>query len=91
MIPTLYHYHEVLSFVFDKAKLVAEDFSENSNLEDSGNSLPAFSSRINLKLHIISVTPTLVKKVIINLYSLKRGVIILNRSNNSVFLYLKIY
>ena len=71
MITTLYHYHEVLSFVFGKAKLVAEYFSENSNLEDSGNSLPAFSSWTNLKLHIIPVTPTLVKKVIINLYSLK--------------------
>ena len=71
MITTLYHYHEVLSFVFGKAKLVAEYFSENSNLEDSGNSLPAFSSWTNLKLHIIPVTPTLVKKVIVSLYSLK--------------------
>ena len=49
------------------AKLFAENFSKNSNLHDSGISLPAFCSRTNLKLHDISVTPKMVKKVIMNL------------------------
>ena len=51
----------------DKAKLFAENFSWNSNLDDSGNSLPVFPSRTNLKLHNISVTPKMVRKVIMNL------------------------
>ena len=51
----------------DKAKLFAENFCKNSNLDDSGISLPVFPSRINLKLHNISVTPKMVKKVIMNL------------------------
>ena len=38
----------------------------NLALDDSGMSLPVFSSRTNLKLHI-SVTPMMVKKVITNL------------------------
>ena len=49
------------------AKLFAENFSKNFNLHDSGISLPAFCSRTNLKLHDISVTPKMVKKVIMNL------------------------
>ena len=40
---------------------------KTSNLDDSGISLPVFSSRTNLKLHNISVTSKMVKKVIINL------------------------
>ena len=40
---------------------------KNSNLDDSGISLPVFTSRTNLKLHNISVTPKMVTKVIINL------------------------
>ena len=52
----------------DEAKLFAKIFSRNSTLEDSGISLCAFSSRTNLKLHIISVTPKMVKKMITNLY-----------------------
>ena len=51
----------------DKAKLFAENFSQNSSLDDSGISLPVFLSRTNLKLHDISVTPKMVKKVIMNL------------------------
>ena len=51
----------------DKAKLFAENFLKNSNLDDSGVSLPVFPSRTNLKLHNISVTPKMVKKVIMNL------------------------
>ena len=38
---------------------------------DSGISLPVFPSRTNLKLHNISVSPKMVKKVIINLDLLK--------------------
>ena len=57
---------KVLSSESDKAKLFAENFSKNSNLDDSGISLPVFPSRTNLKLHI-SVTPKMVKKVIMNL------------------------
>ena len=56
---------------FDKAKLFAENFSQNSNLDDSGISLPVFPSRTNLKLHNISVTSKMVKKVIMNLDLLK--------------------
>ena len=48
-------------------KLVAENFSKNSNLDDSGISLPVFPSRSNLKLHNISETLKMVKKVIMNL------------------------
>ena len=51
----------------DKAKLVAENFSKNLNLDDSGISLPDFSSRTNLKQHNICVSPKMVKKVIMNL------------------------
>ena len=49
----------------DKPKLFAENFSKNSNLDDSGISLPVFPSRTNL--HYISVTPKIVKKAIMNL------------------------
>ena len=51
----------------DKAKLFAENFSKNSNLDDSGIAVPVYPSRINLKLHNISVTSKIVKKVIMNL------------------------
>ena len=51
----------------DKAKLFDEKFSKNSNLDDSGVSLPVFSSKTNLKLHNIFVTLKMVKKVIMNL------------------------
>ena len=47
----------------DKAKLLAENFSKNSNLDDSGISLPVFPFRTNLKLHNISLTPKMVRKV----------------------------
>ena len=55
----------------DKAKLFAKNFSQNFNFDDSGTSLPAFPSRTNLKLHNISLTPKMVKKVIMKLHSLK--------------------
>ena len=51
----------------DKAKLFAEKFFKNSNLDDSGISLTVFPSRTNLKLQNISVTSKMVKKVIMNL------------------------
>ena len=65
-IPPLFNDPEVLSSASGKAKIFPENFSKNSNLHDSGYALLVFTSRTNLKLHI-SVTPTMVKKVIINL------------------------
>ena len=58
---------EVFSSASDKAKLFAENFSKNSNVDNLGISLPVFPPRTNLKLHNISVTPTIVRKVIMNL------------------------
>ena len=66
-IPPLFNGLEVLSSAFDKAKLFAENFSLNSNLDDSGVSLPVFPSRTNLKLYNISVTTKMVRKVVMNL------------------------
>ena len=51
----------------DKAKLFSENFSMNSNLDDSVMSLLAFPSRTNLKLHNMYVTPKMVRKVVMNL------------------------
>ena len=65
-IPPLSNRLEVLSSASDKAKLFAENFSLNSNLDDSGVSLPVFPSRTNLKLHNFSITPKMVRKVIMN-------------------------
>ena len=50
-----------------KQNCLLKTFSKNSKLDDSGISLPVFPSRTNLKLHNISVTPKMVKKVIMNL------------------------
>ena len=69
-IPPLFNGPEVFSYLI-KAKLFAKNFSKNSNLDDSGISLPVFPSRTNLKLHNISITPKMVKKVITNLDSSK--------------------
>ena len=66
-IPPLLNSPEVLSSVSDKAKLFTENFSKNSNLDDSSIFLPVFPSRTNLKLHNISLTSTMVKKAIANL------------------------
>ena len=52
---------EVLSSASDKAKVFAKNFSKNSNLDDSGISLPVFPSRTNLKLHI-SITLKMVRR-----------------------------
>ena len=61
----------MLSYAADKAKLFAKNFSKNSNLDDSGISLPVIPSRANLKLHNISITPKMVKNVMTNLDSSK--------------------
>ena len=50
-IPPLFNGPEVLCSASNKAKLLAEIFSMNSNLDDSGIYLPVFLSRTNLKLH----------------------------------------
>ena len=56
-----------MSSASDKGKLFDENFSKNSNLDDSGISLPAFPSRTNVKLHNFSVTPKIVRRVVMNL------------------------
>ena len=43
----------------------------DSNLDNSGISISVFPCRTNLKLHSVSVTPKMVKKVIMNLDLLK--------------------
>ena len=57
----------MLSSASNKAKLFAKNLFKNCNLDDPGISLPAFPSRTNLTLNIISVTNKMVKKVITNL------------------------
>ena len=66
-IPPLFKGPKVLFSASDKAKLFTENFSTNSSLDDSGISLPVSPSRTNLKLRNISVTPKMVKNVIMNL------------------------
>ena len=61
----------MLSSASDKAKLFAENYAKNSNLFVSGISLSVFPSRPNLKLDNISVTPRVLKKVIMSLHLLK--------------------
>ena len=65
-IPPLFNSLWVLSCASDKAELYLVNFSKNPNLDDSGISSPVFPSITNLKLRNISVTPKIVKKVIIN-------------------------
>ena len=45
-IPPLFNGPEVLSSPSDKAKLFAENFAQNSNLDDSGISLPVFPLQV---------------------------------------------
>ena len=66
-IPPLFNGPEVMSSTSDQAKFFPENLSLNSNLDDSGISLPAFPSRTNLKLHNIFVTPKMDRKVVMNL------------------------
>ena len=70
-VPTPFIDLEVLSFASYKAKLFVKNVSNNSNLDDSGIFLPVFPSRTNLRLHNVSVTLKMVKKVITNLDLLK--------------------
>ena len=65
-IPPLFNRPEVLSSTSDNAKLFAENFSVNSNLDVPGIFFPAIPSRNNLKLHNISISLKMVKKVIMN-------------------------
>ena len=51
--------------------MFAKHFSNDSNLDGSGVSLPCFPSRTNLKIYNISITPRTVKKVVTNLDSSK--------------------
>ena len=57
----------MLSSASGKAKLFAKNFSKSPNLDDLGISLSVFFPRTNLKQHIISITPKMVEKVIVNL------------------------
>ena len=66
-MPPLFNGPEVLSSASNKAKVFSENFCKNSSLGDSGIPLSVFPSRTNLKLHNISVTANMVKKVIMNL------------------------
>ena len=70
-IPPLFNSPEVLSSASDKVKLFVKKFSKNFNLDYSGISIPVFLSRTNLKLYNISITPKMIKKVIMNLDSSK--------------------
>ena len=63
-IPPLFNGLEVLSSASDKAKLFAENFSKNSNLDYSGISLPVFPSGSNLKLHNISISPKIISRLL---------------------------
>ena len=54
----------------EKARFLAEIFSENFNLDDSGISLFDFSSRTNTKFHK-SVIPKMVRNIITDLLHLK--------------------
>ena len=73
-LPPLFNGPEVLYSASDKAKLFAKNIPKNSNLDDSGISLPVFPSRTNLKMQNISITPKMVEKVITNLDSSKASV-----------------
>ena len=70
-LPPLLKGPEVLSSASDKAKLFPKNFSNNSNLDDWGISLPVFPSRTSLKVHNLYITPKMVKKVIANIDSSK--------------------
>ena len=61
-IPPLFNSPGVLSCSSYKAKLFAKIFSQNSNHDDLGISLPVFPSVTNLRLDNISITPEMVKR-----------------------------
>ena len=66
-IPPLFNGPEVLSSGSDKAKLFAKTFLRTLILMTQVSLYLFFPSRTNLKLHNISVTHKMVKKVIMNL------------------------
>ena len=70
-IPPLFDGLEEPSSASDKANLFTGNLSKNSSLDDSGILLLVFLSRTNQKLHDISLSPKMVKKVIMNLDSSK--------------------
>ena len=59
----LFNEPKLLPSTSDKVNFFAKNFPKNSNLDDSGISLPY---RTNLKLHNNSVTTKMVEKVTIN-------------------------
>ena len=61
----------MFSSASDKAKLFVKNLPKNSCLDDSGICLSVFPSRTTLKLHNISITLKMVKKVITNFDSSK--------------------
>ena len=61
-IPPLCNVAKLLSSASDQEKSCAENLFKNSDLDDSGISLPVFPSRTNLKLYNISVTPRWLKR-----------------------------
>ena len=65
-IPPLFDDPRVLSSASHKAKLLAENFSKNPNLDDSSVSLPVFPSSATLKQHI-SVTTKMIQVKNLNL------------------------
>ena len=67
----LFNSRGVLSSASDRVKLFAKNFSKNFNLDHLGILLPVFPSRTNLKLHNISITLKMAKKVIMILDSSK--------------------
>ena len=66
-MPPVFNDLEVLSSASDEAKLFAENFSKNPNLDDLGISLLILPSRTNLQLDNISIAPKMFRKVITNL------------------------
>ena len=70
-IPPLFDGLEEPSSASDKANLFTGNLSKNSSLDDSGILLLVFLSRTNQKLNNISLSPKMVKKVIMNLDSSK--------------------
>ena len=60
-------YLVALSYCF-LHRIVAENFSKNSNLDDSGISVPTFPSRTNLQMHSIPAIFNLLNKAITNLH-----------------------
>ena len=67
---SLFNGPEVLSSTSNEAKLFTKNYSNNTNLNNSGISLSVFPSRTNLRLNIF-IAPQMVKKVITNLDSSK--------------------